>query len=469
MKPIIYCTNIHSERDASHLLRNIEHVNALFNTPLMFVSSNGIDNIPNLPPNVHFKKFRSDDSYITGPINSTLNSLKMASESFDGQITLSNYDVIFSHPDLYVCNIEKLSSLCNYLGEFDCIFRNYTGPGGNKIPGVNYYLTEDILISGKVLSRFSSLPYDPIHDISEIPNGVHEIMLAHIINNVLNLKVKKINVTRQVDSEENEMGFYHDHPHYVLPKEVIDNRFNNLGILTHTHSECADVQKIYFAKFQKYFNDFHGYSPNHYVLTNQNFDTKYGLQQIVYDEREPLSVRILLALEQIKEDFVLFSFEDYILYDYPDFSRLGRFMETMQKDSNISFIRLIQSGIYGTPIVGDYNEDLAILSKEALYYFTTQATIWRKDILKRLFTGFLLQNPQGEINCSQYLASISTVGLYVKGAGRPVGPNGWHNDSLWFPYCADAIKNKKWNVSEYPVLLDYCSEFGIDINIRGMV
>jgi len=218
MKKIILCSNIHSQRDAKHLIQNIEYIRTLFGSDVpVYVSSNGLDTIGGLQKNVTFRKFATSESYQLGPTNSVLNCLRMLAEEFVGD--LSEYNIIYVHPDLYAYNIPKILSLLDDLEEYDFVCRNYVGPDwrGPEFralwQGINYYMTEDFLVAGRVIDRFKTIPYDSIKSTDELPFNVHEMKFASVIDHDLGLKVKKIDIMRNGDHEDNEMGFWHEHTH----------------------------------------------------------------------------------------------------------------------------------------------------------------------------------------------------------------------------------------------------------------
>ena len=389
-KKIVYCTNIHNKRDLDHLLKNIEHINSIFDTPPIFVASNGNINVGVLPLNVYFKQFKANDTYQTGPLNSTINSLKLAAENIPN---IEDYNIIFSHPDLYVRDVNRVQELMNMLDKTDVICRNYIGPGGNKIPKIGYFMTEDFLIAGRAVKKFLSLKYDMFDDVSQLTNGVLEITLAALFTNILQLNVSVIDFVYQSELTVNEMGFYHDHQHY---KEIIKD-IPNLSLLTHSHTDCSDILPLHFNKIQKYYYEYYKLNTPHYLLVNDKIDSPYSTNQIYYNNNETFGNRIIKALTNIKEDYVVFLLEDYILYDYVDFGKMLYYTNILNKDKNIGFIRLIQSGVVSS---NTYNDELIVLDKFSPYYFSTQATIWRKSVLLNLFCNYNIDRKSTRLNSS---------------------------------------------------------------------
>lgn len=234
------------------------------------------------------------------------------------------------------------------------------------------------------------------------------------------------------------------------------------SVLTHTHSDCFDVCKVYFPLIYQFFFKFYQ-DPTlpHYVLTNKPIESDYSLKQILYDDKLPFSDRLMLALTEIETDVVMFLLEDYIPYTYADIDKINEYVELMHSDPSISFIRLIHSGVTS---IGNYNKDLCALDRNHPYYFSTQVTLWRKDVLQNLAISTTIQTVRNEIETSRPLELLSDIGLFPVNKGKAVGG---HHDSLEFPYIATACVAGKWNVSEYPILKTMLKDFNIDPNVRG--
>lgn len=232
---------------------------------------------------------------------------------------------------------------------------------------------------------------------------------------------------------------------------------NNLTILTHTHSDCADIWPMYFRCMKNYL----GSDIPHHVVTDEFIRQDYSITQTIYQKDSYFSDRLSESLDHIDTEFVLFMLEDYVLYAPTDNVLLNTLIETMKNDSRIGFIRLLQSG--ATPIA-DYDDNIYVIHPDERYFFSTQATIWRKDLLKQLVSSCDIPSVRSEPETSPHLSAITTIGACVKGRGKLVGG---HFDSLCLPYVATACVGGKWNVSEYPDLITMLSDYGIDITHRG--
>lgn len=233
----------------------------------------------------------------------------------------------------------------------------------------------------------------------------------------------------------------------------------NFCILTHTHSDCKDLYDLYFDSIDKYFSK----EIQHIVCVDEEILTDRAIKQIIYKKDSLFADRILLALSQIEQEFVLFSLEDYILYDYVDDTSLNEYLNFMSRNPVIGFIRLIQSGIVQDFSYPEFDK-LIVLQKNIDYYFSTQITIWRKDLLIKLFEYYKTKTVRDEIATSYELSKFDYIGMAVKRKGKSVGG---HFDSLEYPYIATACVGGKWNISEYPYLATLLDKYGIDISIRG--
>jgi hypothetical protein len=231
----------------------------------------------------------------------------------------------------------------------------------------------------------------------------------------------------------------------------------DLTLLTYTHSKTSDIHKAYFDRLSMYFN-----VNKHIVLCDKPLD--YDVTMSVYDNDDAYYKQMLNGLEKVESEYVIYSQEDYILFDKVDVDKLSKLINLLDNDKNISFIRLIYSGINFAPV--DYNNDLIYLKPDDEYYFSTQITIWRVKDLMEMFSKSKVSRVFDEPMNSKYLMELGKIGLCVKDKNNKVGG---HYNSTIYPYIATAVVKGKWNYSEYAKELDLIFDtYKIDKNIRGV-
>lgn len=213
---------------------------------------------------------------------------------------------------------------------------------------------------------------------------------------------------------------------------------NNLTLLTYTHSKCTDLHPAYFGRIEKYFPSL----KNKYVTCNEF--VPYG-ECVVYDNSDTHSNQMVDVLSKIPTDYVIYSQEDYVLFDYVKEDTIKEYIDLMNTDKNIGFIRLIQSGVAG--MNSEYNKDLLYVDSNSEYFFSTQATIWRREVLLEMFKNSKVDSIFYEPYNSKFLKELGIIGLYTKSRGERVGG---HYNSFVYPYIATAKVKGYWNMIEYP-------------------
>lgn len=233
---------------------------------------------------------------------------------------------------------------------------------------------------------------------------------------------------------------------------------NNLTLLTYTHSKASDVHKAYLERINKYFG-----IKQHVLLCDIELPYN-GLTMLVYDNTDKYYKQMIDGLKAVKTDYVIYSQEDYILFDSVNKEKIAQLISVLDNDKDVSFIRLIYSGV-DFDIV-DYNSELIYLKPDHEYFFSTQITIWRTKDLIQMFEKSKVDVIWDEPLNSKHLMTLGKVGLCVKEKGDKVG--GHYNSSI-YPYIATAVVKGKWNYSEYKEGLDLVfAEFNIDKDNRGV-
>lgn len=228
----------------------------------------------------------------------------------------------------------------------------------------------------------------------------------------------------------------------------------SLAVLTHTHTDCKDIWQIHIDSYSKYCNNL-----KHYYLVN----SESGLpNELLYDENAKYTERIISALKSIEEEFVIIDFEDMFMSDYVDTSKLYEMIGIMKSD-DISFIRLIKSGIVGASIK---HKACLFKIKKLDMQFSLTPTIWKKDLLLEKLNFFRNMTVwQLESNSRLLIKHNDWNGLYYYN-NEP--PRGGHYDSSIYPHICSAIYKGKWNVKDYPQEIKIiAADYGIDLKKRG--
>lgn len=214
---------------------------------------------------------------------------------------------------------------------------------------------------------------------------------------------------------------------------------DNISLLTYTHSKCTDLHAPYFGRIQKYFPQL----IHNYVTSNEYVPyAKY----IWYDDNSKHSDQMLNALNRIPTTYVMYSQEDYILFDQVKIEEIEKAIRVLETDPKIGFIRLIHSGL-GFDKNRSYDNNYNYLDKSAEYYYSTQVTIWKKNILQQMFELSKVSSIFQEAHNSPYLKTLPVDGLYERVHGAAVGG---HYNSYTYPYIATAKVKGEWNLKEYP-------------------
>lgn len=233
----------------------------------------------------------------------------------------------------------------------------------------------------------------------------------------------------------------------------------NISLLTYTHSNCTDVHKIYFDSIGDFFKNI-----THYTLTNEQIDDDRTIQ-VIYDDNSDYYEQMLQGLSKIKTDYLIYSQEDYILYDEVNLSLLNDYVKLLDNNKDVMFLRLISAGLHGNE--PDYNENFVIIDSDNEYLFSTQITLWRKESLEQMFRLSKSKYIYDEPKNSPYLKQLNGLGLCTKLKGNMVGN---HFNSLIYPYTAVAILRGKWNFSQYGEILEkLLNKYNIDKNKRGLI
>ena len=236
----------------------------------------------------------------------------------------------------------------------------------------------------------------------------------------------------------------------------------DVATITWSHSSYNDIWEMYFKQFNKYFPEI-----QQYMFIDKYCDTiPSSCKQLINNPNEKYYKRFIEGLQGVKEPNVIYMQEDFILYDSVDIEHLSKVNDFLI-NSSYDFVRLIKSGVEGGETV---SKELSIfeIPNNCRYVFSHQATIWKKEKLKKLYEFFR----PSQLRDSELYGTIACVSKGIKGCyvyqnepkrGRE------HYDSKIFPYVSTAVRAGKWDLSCYKnILNNLFEEYKIDSRARGI-
>lgn len=225
-------------------------------------------------------------------------------------------------------------------------------------------------------------------------------------------------------------------------------------IVIYTHTDMEDVWKPFFGQNKKYLSEF-----KIYICVNKpsdNIPNEYI--PIYYDDSKEYTERLLDCLNQIDEEVFLFTHEDMILFDVPNYEYLQKYYKYVS-DRSVDSIKLVYSGDGG--IKSPVDETLVLNGHSK---FSVQPTIIRKDILLQIAEGV------GSKNIWEFETSIVGSGMDFSARRGDEKKRGiFHYDSFVYPFICTAINKGKWNFTEYQNELNpIFEEYGVNPFDRGI-
>jgi hypothetical protein len=225
-------------------------------------------------------------------------------------------------------------------------------------------------------------------------------------------------------------------------------------IVIYTHTDMEDVWKPFFGQNKKYLSEFKTYI----CLNKSNDNVPKEYIPIYYDDSKTYTERLVESLKQIDEEVFLFTHEDMILFDTPDYEYLEKYFGYV-KGKKVDSIKLlyvgensIKSEVDDTLVVNPYSK------------FSIQPTIIRKEVLMQIAEGV------GALNIWDFENAIVGAGMdFMARRGDENQRGQYHYDSFVYPYIATAINKGKWNLNEYTKELNpIFEEYNINPFERGM-
>ena len=117
----------------------------------------------------------------------------------------------------------------------------------------------------------------------------------------------------------------------------------NFCIIVNTVSNCSDLWEMFFSQLEKHYP-----KNNVYVFTDDGNGIPDTYRVILYNKKDNFRTQYLSCLKSVKEDFLLYLNEDYILYDNVKTEIMNEYISILANDDAISFIRLTRGNNFTT-------------------------------------------------------------------------------------------------------------------------
>ena len=256
---------------------------------------------------------------------------------------------------------------------------------------------------------------------------------------------------------------------------------NNIGYFIYSHSEYDDIWDICFSRIEKYGMGF----DNYYLFTDKvTRDIPEWITPILYTDSPMFSEKLKECLEQIEDEYVIYTHDDNFLRDNVNVEGIEN-LKSILDSTELSFIHLLRSGVPVTRFKehgNDFIELIQYKDESNLYYlqdesrqYVGQPTLWDREKLI-----FLLEENQATASIAKLrgekirdLESPEThewmVNNNVRGCfywndklDKALEPKKISFRSKMFP-TMNGIRKGKWYTSEHESdLITIFAEFDID-------
>ena len=248
-------------------------------------------------------------------------------------------------------------------------------------------------------------------------------------------------------------------------------KIQNIPWITHTHTDCYDVCKIYegempYLLWGKNFWDNHIYLVNSEQM-NEKLEYKLTGNCFYYDDQINYPQRILSILSNIDSEYIVLDHEDMFLYEKANIDKINEALDLILNKSldSIRFIKNINAKY--TSI--SENHSVEKINNNSEWIFSIQPSVWRKDSLIEILKKNLSVNIwELEYKSQKVVKELGIKIGVLSGESKKRGI--YHCDSEYYPYIATALFKGKWTISEYEKeLKSLFNKYQIDPLIRGGV
>jgi len=232
----------------------------------------------------------------------------------------------------------------------------------------------------------------------------------------------------------------------------------DLPIIVYTYHKNFDILPIFLKRAER----FH---PNQKIIILSDEEFKSNYKNVIYKDSDPHYLHWKDVLNFVG-DYFIYCQEDFLLYSQVDTEKLEKCLNSA-KNNNLSYLRLIKSGIFNSKNRKEFDENIFEISSDEIgANFAMQATIWNKNDFYRVYENSKINRIFDEDIIRKSVSKLGLKGAYYYNNEAKRGF--YHYDSKVFPYVATALVKGKWNTKEYDKELNVLKdEFNLDFNRRG--
>lgn len=236
---------------------------------------------------------------------------------------------------------------------------------------------------------------------------------------------------------------------------------NDLAVFCWSHTSYQDLLPVFAGRLVKHWP---ALSKAYVALEAPCNANCAPLQQLINNETLPYWQRLINCLIEVKEEFILYCQEDFILYNNVDNNELNKVFQ-WGKANSYSCIKLLRSG----PDSLSFPLSHRLYQSSAELAAVHQAAIWNKNRLIQLMEACRPASVRDFERHQLASKAMSSLGMQSCFYFHEQSPSrGGHYDSLIFPYTATAVSAGKWNTMEYgPEIQAIAQEYSISLEQRG--
>ncbi len=233
---------------------------------------------------------------------------------------------------------------------------------------------------------------------------------------------------------------------------------NRCAIITYTNSTCRDVWPIYFGQLSK-----HAPWLNSYVFSD--VDPRYENHAFVaYDASKPYYGQWTECLKHVKEEYVIYAQEDFVLYDDVSQDRFRKFVDYINV-TEYDYVRPIRCGFDNSlrHVCDNYYE----VDSSTDDAFMMQITLWKKSRLRDVYLTAKSEKWLEGKHWRDAARALNVKGVFTYNGEPKRGA--YHYDSKDYPYVCTAISRGKWNLHQYGnILMPLFKLYNVNYLARGI-